>query len=291
MFLRRVPNDWEWRRFHERLDKAVAEAARRYILRLAAQHIKIDVGKLSNELDELRFGREPDYDLPGFPLVYALKYMPRRVVSIYGSMLRTLDGWHPVSVLDIGSGTGATALALDLLNLTRHVDLTGIEPSGEMVTFSECSWYRNRVSSSYKQGSIGDLPKMRLSLEAFDLAVFSAALPYSFDEWEPIMTTIGNYQGKESKTILVIEPDAKQDLLDSFRRRLNARGWPTITFCCHDLPDVIKDESLPLPEMQSVCGRLGLETEPKTWWNPPDDRFLIANPRPAEGATPRINAA
>lgn len=62
-----VPNDWEWRYLHERLDRAIAEAARGYMLRLAAQHIKINVGKLSDELDELRFGREPDYDLPGFP--------------------------------------------------------------------------------------------------------------------------------------------------------------------------------------------------------------------------------
>jgi SAM-dependent methyltransferase len=289
MSLRRVPNGWEWRRLHERLDKAVAEAANGYVLMLAAQHVKIRIRDLSDELEELRLGREPDYDRPGFPLVYALKYMPRRVVSIYGALLRA--DLNPYSVLDVGSGTGTTALALDLLNLARHVNLTGIEPSGEMISFSECSRFRDRVSSDYKRGSIADLPKMRLGLERFDLAVFSAALPYAFDDWEPIMTAIGNYQGKESKTVVVIEPDAKQNLLNSFRRRLIARGWPTVTFCCHDLPEVIKNEPLPLREMQSVCQRLGLEAEPKTWWNPPDDRFLIANPRPAEAAPPRIDTS
>jgi hypothetical protein len=85
--------------------------------------------------------------------------------------------------------------------------------------------------------------------------------------------------------ILVIEPDAKQDLLNSFRRRLTARGWPTVTFCCHDLPDVIKDENLPLCEMQSVCQRLRLETEPRTWCNPPNDRFLVANPKQGEATS------
>jgi hypothetical protein len=132
MSSRRVPNAWEWRRLHERLDGAIAETARAYMLRLAVEHISISVGKLSEELDELRLGREPDY------------------------------------------------------NLTSHVNLTGIEPSREMVAFSECSRYRDRVSSNYKQSSIADLPTM----EAFDLAVFSASLPYAFDEWEPIMTAI-----------------------------------------------------------------------------------------------------
>jgi len=288
MSMRRAPNDWEWRRLHERLDRAIAEAARCYMLKLAVQHISIRAGDLSDELEELRLGREPDYNRPGFPLVYALKYMPRRVVSIFGALLRA--DLNPKSVLDVGSGTGATALALDLLNLARHVNLTGIEPSGEMISFSECSRYRDRVSSTHRKSSIANLPKVCPGLEAFDLAVFSAALPYAFDDWEPIMAAIGNYQGRESRTILVIEPDAKQELLDSFRRRLAARGWPTATFCCHDLPEVIKNESLALRDMQSVCQRLGLETEPKTWWNPPDDHFLIASPEPAEVATPGDSA-
>ena len=282
MLLSKVPSDWEWRRLHERLDRAIAEAAYGYMLRLATRHVSINVGKLSDELDELRFGREPDYDLPGFPLVYALKYMPRRVVSIYGSLVQILGEWHPLSVLDIGSGTGATALALDLLNLACHLNLVGIEPSREMISFSECSRYRDRVSTSYKQCSITDFSKMSMNVEPFDLVVFSACLPYTFDEWGHLMSTIGDYRGKESKMILVIEPDAKQDLVDSFRCRLTARGWPTITFCCHALPSVIKDEALPLRDMQNICRRLGLESEPKTWWNPPNDRFLIANPIPSE---------
>jgi len=284
MSLSRVPNNWEWRRLHERLDRAVAEAASGYMLRLAAQHIKINVGKLSDELDELRFGREPDYELPGFPLVYALKYMPRRVVSVYGSLLRTLDGWCPSSVLDIGSGTGATALALELLNLPRHVNLIGVEPSREMIVFSECSRYRNRVSASYWQGSMADLAETNMSLEPFDLVVFSACLPYSFDDWNSVVPALGQSDGNESKMILVVEPDAKQELLTSFRHRLAARGWTTATFCCHDLPEVIKDDTLPLPEMQNVCRRLGLDGQPKTWWSPPNDRFLVANPTPAQAA-------
>jgi len=82
--------------------------------------------------------------------------------------------------------------------------------------------------------------------------------------------------------ILVVEPDAKYELLTSFERRLRSRGWPTVTFCCHDLPDVIKQGDLPLREMLNVWRRLGLNdsSRPRTWWNPPDDKFLVANPKP-----------
>lgn len=281
MQVRREPDENEWRRLHERLDNAVADSARVYLQKLSVRHIHISARKLSDELQELRFGREPDYELPGLPLVYALKYMPRRVISVYGSLLSLLGEWYPRSVLDIGSGTGATTLALDLLNLPRHTHLMGIEPSEEMIEFAESSRYRYRVSSRYAQGSLADLAKGDISLRPFDLLVFSTCLPYRFDDWDPLMTVIGEYRGQENKKILVVEPDAKDDLLISLRRRLTARGWPTTKFCCHDLPDVIKQDDLPRPEMTDVWQRLGLEGGPKTWWNPPDDRFLIANPQPA----------
>ena len=82
--------------------------------------------------------------------------------------------------------------------------------------------------------------------------------------------------------ILVVEPDAKNELLTSFERRLRARGWPTVSFCCHDLPEVVKDDELPLRDMLNVWWRLGLDdsSRPRTWWNPPDDKFLVANPKP-----------
>jgi SAM-dependent methyltransferase len=296
MLRRNGLNDHEWRRLHERLDRAVAEAARLYLQKLTSRHIPFDPRKWSDELDELRLGREPDYDMPGLPLVYALKYMPRRVVSIFGSMLSVLGDWHPTSVLDIGSGTGATALALDLLNLPRHINLAGIEPSREMIAFSECSRYRDRVSARCIQGSMADLTKASMSLEPFDLLVFSASFPYSFDDWDPLLTVLGDYEGQETKMILVVEPDAKYELLTSLQRRLRLRGWPTITFCCHDLADIIKESDLPLREVLNVWRRLGLDdsSPPKTWWNPPDDKFLVANPKPLRppqpGGDPRLGS-
>lgn len=281
MITHKTVNKYEWQRLHEKLDRTVAEAALGYLRKLATRHIRINTQRLATELDELRLGREPDYDEPGLPLLYALRYMPRRIVSIFGSLLSILDDWYPSSILDIGSGTGATAIAMDLLGFSRHINLLGIEPSHEMILFSECSGWCGRVSTTYRQGSIADLVKGS-SLLAHDLIVFSACFPYDFENWNPLLTAIGDFEGQESKMILAVEPDVKSDLLISFQRQLRSRGWPTITFSSHDLPDVIKDNTIPLPKMLNVWRRLGMDDsdQPKTWWNPPDDKFLVANPKP-----------
>ena len=276
-------SDFEWRRLVERLDKAVAEAARDYLRHLHARRVPIRPDNWEQELDELRLAREPDYDRPGLPLVYALKYMPRRVISILGSLLAVDIDRYPTSVLDVGSGPGATALALDLINAPRHMNLLGIEPSREMIAFADSSRFTTRVTARYQEGSVGDGTLGRLALEAFDLLVFSAALPYHFDEWGALLGALGSYEENVGKMILVVEPEAKADILDSFGRRLRARGWPTKTFCCHDLPEVIKRDELPLKDMQEVWKRIGSpgSTPPRTWWSPPDDKFLIANPQPS----------
>jgi SAM-dependent methyltransferase len=286
MLTKKSLNNYEWRRLHDRLDQAVASVALDYLHKLAIRRIHINVQQLSDELDELRLGREPDYNMPGLPLVYALKYMPKRIISIFGSLLSVLDGWYPKSVLDVGSGTGATAIAIDLLNLPHHINLLGIEPSQEMILFSEGSRWQNRVSTKYRQGSIADLAKDSLSNMPFELVVLSACFPYDYDDWSPLLAAFGDYKGQDSKMVLAVEPDAKADLLVSFQKRLRSRGWPTITFCCHDLPDNIKDDTLPLPQMTNVWQRLGMDdsSRPKTWWNPPDDKFLVANPKPASRA-------
>lgn len=72
-----------WQLLHDRLDAVVADAAISYLQLLAIRRIPIRPALWSRELDELRMGREPDYAMPGFPLLYALRYMPRRVISVF----------------------------------------------------------------------------------------------------------------------------------------------------------------------------------------------------------------
>ncbi len=76
MLRQQGPSGYEWRRLHERLDRAIAEAARLYLQGLARRHARVDAQKWSDELDELRLGREPDYDMPGLALVYAQIHAP-----------------------------------------------------------------------------------------------------------------------------------------------------------------------------------------------------------------------
>lgn len=275
--------DFEWRRLIERLDKAVAESARLYLQSLHARRVPIKADSWEHKLDELRLAREPDYQKAGLPLVYALKYMPRRVISILGSLWTVAGDRYPSSVLDIGSGTGSTALALDVTNAPRHINLHGIEPSPEMIAFAQGSRFAGRVSARYTKGSIEDGALGRIPLEPYDLVVFSASFPYQFDEWDALLDSVGSYEGNRSKMILVVEPEAKVDILDSFARRLRHRGWPTERLCCHDLPEIVKREDIPLKEMTHVWERIGLpgSTAPRTWWTPPNEKYLIANPEPS----------
>ena len=64
-----------WRLLHDRLDAAVADAASLYLQRFPSRPFAVASDRWSRELDELRLKREPDYTIPGIPLVYALRYM------------------------------------------------------------------------------------------------------------------------------------------------------------------------------------------------------------------------
>src|SRR3989304_3746438 len=115
-----------------------------------------------------------------------------------------------------------------------------------MMAFAVPARLTTGVTARYQEGSIGDGTLGRLPLETFDLLVFSASFPYHFDEWGPLLGALGSYEENVGKMILVVEPEAKADLLDSFGRRLRARGGPTTTFCCHDLPEGVTRDDLPL---------------------------------------------
>ncbi len=152
-----------------------------------------------------------------------------------------------------------------------------------MIAFAEGSRYQARVSARYAQGSLSDGTLAGLHFETSELLVFSASFPYRFDDWAPLLDALGRYEDNADKMILVVEPEAKLGILDSFARRLRARGWPTERLCCHDLPELVKRDDIPLKNTQELWKRIGSpgSTPPRTWWNPPDDKFLIANPKPS----------
>lgn len=152
-----------------------------------------------------------------------------------------------------------------------------------MIRFAESSRFRGRVTARYEEGSVDDGTLVRLPVDNFDLVAFSASFPYGFNEWGALLDAMGTYEDNAGKMILVVEPEAKADILSSFAQRLRARGWPTKWFCCHDLPEFIRRDDIPLKDTQEVWKRIGSpgSTPPRTWWSPPDDKFLIANPQPS----------
>jgi SAM-dependent methyltransferase len=281
-------NDFEWRRIVERLDLAVAESVRAYLADLHTRRVPIRLDRWDDELEELRLRREPEYDLPGLPLAYALKFMPRRVVSVLASLLLLDLDRYPSLVLDVGSGTGATAIALDLLDAPRHITLTGLEPSREMRTLAGSSRFSGRVTARYVEGSVSDGSLSDLVMSDYDLVVLSATFPYHFDEWQPLLDGLGDLD--EGRMILAIEPDAKAPILDSLGRRLGARGWPIIRRNSTELPEMVTRDDVFLKATGSLWERIGSpgSIAPRTWWTPPDDRYIIANPSPS---WPSLNEA
>jgi SAM-dependent methyltransferase len=108
--------------------------------------------------------------------------LPRRTISILGSLNLTLRDRFPAIVLDVGSGTGATDLALELLDAPRHIFLSGLEQSAEMIAFAHGVPARRRVSAHFVQGSLLDVMDSTLEQKRFELVVLSAALPYEFNQ-------------------------------------------------------------------------------------------------------------
>ena len=172
-----------WSGMHERLDTAIAGAASRYLAQFVTRPFGVESRQWSKELDELRLKREPNYTMPGVPLVYALRYMARRVISVVGAYGLLSSQSMPRTVLDVGSGSGATALAFDLLHPASRVSVVGIEPSREMRNLAESLSLRGLVSARYRQGSVADIIANPVLVRACDLLVFSACFPYGFDRW------------------------------------------------------------------------------------------------------------
>ncbi len=113
--------------------------------------------------------------------------------------------------------------------------------------------------------------------------MFSACFPYEFDRWEEIGASLGEYRGSDSTAGLVIEPDAKSNALDALQSVFRGRGWPPVMASSRDVPAFMTRGDLPLNRITRVWRRAGAPGAhaPASWWSPPDDRFLIANPAPA----------
>ena len=108
-------DDKQWSRWMTPLDRAIDAGIRLYQER---HNVRADeIAQAYTELGTLKHGQEPNYCAPGVPIAYAFSYLPQRVAILLGTLEIIRSRWkgRRISVLNIGSGCDATALAFSLM--------------------------------------------------------------------------------------------------------------------------------------------------------------------------------
>ena len=237
-----LPTDFDapaWEGLFAELDDQLTFAIRRYIRRKSLTPDQIAAGFA--ELCGLREGREPDYTRPGLPVAYAFRYLPKRVACILGALTRIEHRGWPRRVLDIGSGSGATSVALNLLAYDGSLEIDAVEPSRAMRDFAELFPLDSNVALHH---FVGDLERvmagnLRLRFKDYDLLVMSACLPYNLRVEGQLAMWLRS-DASFCGAIVAIEPEAKAEQIDGMHRSLyGLRRCSVHQYCCHDLPTVL----------------------------------------------------
>lgn len=263
-----------WQGTIERLDRVIADASRAYLQELRGRGVIIDPPAWARELDLLTRGRPLDYGRPGLPFMYALRYMPRRVISLLGALVEVSPDRLPRALTDVGSGTGATVIAAQFLSPTTDVQLTGIDASSEMVAFARHTQAGLRHPATFVESTIASLIDAPHSVQDSELVTFSAPFDRAFGQWEHLATALDT---GAVRSVLAVEPESRAFLLDRFEQALGARGWQTRRSGSGNLPDFMKAERH-LPALTRLWRQVGApgSYQPQTWWEPPTDDYLIA---------------
>ena len=264
-----------WGGVVDRLDRVITDAARAYLQGLRHRDIPIDPLAWARELDRLTQGRPLDYGRPGLPLMYAVRYMPRRVISLMGALSIATSGRPLVSLVDVGSGTGATIVAIQLLYASLEPPLTGVDASQEMVEFARRTQDARRHQAAFVEGTIESLINDPAPIASSDLVTFSAPFDRTFNQWAPLAAALDT---TETQSVLAVEPESRAFLLYQFEAAFRRHGWQTRRSGSRDIPAFMKAER-PLPGLTRFWRQIGAPGayQPQTWWEPPADEYLIAS--------------
>lgn len=195
-----------------------------------------------SELALLRAGQEPDYSSPGLPVAYAFRYLPKRVACILAALTRLGGRPLPRRVLDIGSGSGATAIAFSLLSPNQLIEIDAIEPSAAMRRFALHYPLHGNVLLNQWRGSLYDVTadSMALDPDAYDLVMMSACLPYD-GRVIPSLSRWLRRVASSPAALIAIEPQAKSAQMAQLKGCLLDVGHSTVSqYCCHDLLAVLR---------------------------------------------------
>lgn len=198
--------------------------------------------------------QDPDYNQVGVPVAYTFLYLPRKIMAATAILTHYFGQKNsriPYNILDIGSGTNAVSIAIGLFLFTDkiNINLTALEPSHYMRHF--CSYQPNfsHLNISYREGMVGEWQDV-LHSNYYELIFMSSVLQNSFNDqqdtwWEDRCRELYNCC-KNNGTFIIVEPNAKMDLLNSLVNAMQKIGWSfkERLFLSNLLPKVSKNDEL-----------------------------------------------
>lgn len=265
-----------WQQMASRLDRIASDAARAYLQGLRGRDVPIDPLGWSRELERLIRGAPIEYGREGLPLMYALRYMPKRVVALLGALTGGLTEL-PSTLLDVGTGTGATLVALQLLHPDAQTQLTGLDASLEMLEFARGTQAGRSRPAALVYGTIEGLMEDPGPFAGAEVVTFSAPFARDFDEWPRLADALSR-PAHATRRIIVVEPEFRVHLVDGFEAALRERGWEVRRASSAGLPDFMK-EPRGMHSLIRVWRQLGSpgSFQPQIWWEPPADEYLFAS--------------
>ena len=232
-----------WATTLARLDRIVADAARSYLQDLRGRGVPDDLEAWTRESNRLMRGQPTDYALPGLPLMYALRYMPKRVILLYPD---------------------------------AQLSLTGIDASAEMLRFARGTQTHQRSKAMFTEGTIESLLGDPRLLKSTEMVTFSAPFDRAFSAWNPLAVALSR---GSTRSVLAAEPESRKFLLDNFELALGRLGWDTRRFASESAVPAFMKEDRALAGLTRFWRHLGQSglNRPQTWWEPPADEYLIAS--------------
>lgn len=281
----------EWERTVGKIDKRLNDALSQYVKKL--ELYTDEWTRACNALAALRApqSRDPDYSVKGIAAAYAFRYMPHRVSSLMGTFaVAPYLRKAPRRVLDLGSGSDATSMALSLAYPGDEIEVMAVDTSVDMRCFGECLRL-GTVSRSYEQLSLDDVVsgKIPAVFGWFDLVVMSACFGYVHQNrsetfWDGLAAALYELTDSPS-TVMVIEPKAKRDCLLALNRSLDQRGFRCSRLSSEFYPKAIRSSSV-LTRLDATLDEYHAQLKDNELTK--KGRDFIGPPWPVESWNPRM---
>lgn len=224
-------DDEYYKNWCEEVDEYVSLIINDYINSIYVDNLKECIQQGFEELEKLRKGQDPNYDLAGVPVAYAFKYLPRKIIAmtaVLSHYFRAENVPIPEKILDVGSGTDAVSIALGLFRKQMSFKITAIEPCSYMRQFSMFRPSLPNLEISNVDGKLGDWFQ-HLNNKYYNLIFMSSILQNSFnnltDSWWLTWTHDLYKASTNNARLILIEPSVKGKLVNKMKLAMESSGW------------------------------------------------------------------